>query len=98
MLGGLLFVVVIMNALIDWIQEMKSASIFAGFANMLPPETLVTRNGQQRRIPAAELVLGDVVTVRAGDKVPADLRVIHNRGVKVFGRAASLHHRLFTGV
>lgn len=50
---------------------------------MLPPQCIVVRDGKEREIAAAALVIGDLVKVKGGDKVPADLRIIHCRGLKV---------------
>lgn len=48
----------------------------AALANLLPPKCLVVRDGKERHMPAEELVAGDVVKLHAGDRVPADIRII----------------------
>ncbi len=50
---------------------------------MLPPEAMVRRGGDVSKVPAASLVVGDIVCVVAGDKVPADIRVVKCHEFKV---------------
>ncbi|KAJ1911429.1 hypothetical protein H4219_005946 [Mycoemilia scoparia] len=57
-------------------QDWSTSRIMSSITGLLPLETLVTRNGQKQSVLAAELVVGDLVHVKAGDKVPADLRLI----------------------
>merc|ERR1712137_1108099 len=53
------------------------------FKNLVPQYALVRRNGEKVTIPAVELTLGDVVEVKFGDRIPADLRVLESRNFKV---------------
>jgi len=64
-------------------QENKAENMMAQFANMLPPNAQVVRDGQVMSIPARELVIGDVVILKSGDKIPADCRVFYNSSMKV---------------
>eukprot|EP01113_Clastostelium_recurvatum_P023603 TRINITY_DN2814_c0_g2_i2.p1 TRINITY_DN2814_c0_g2~~TRINITY_DN2814_c0_g2_i2.p1 ORF type:complete len:882 (+),score=222.79 TRINITY_DN2814_c0_g2_i2:1433-4078(+) len=65
-------------------QESKSASIMDGFASMTPQMCLVLRDGADlSEIPAADLVVGDIVYVRPGDKVPADIRILASQNFRV---------------
>ena len=75
--------VIIATALYSFSQQQSSGKIFKSFRNMIPQETLVLRDGQQKRIPADQLVLGDVVMCRGGERIPADIRIIHCEGMKV---------------
>ena len=50
---------------------------------MVPQQALVFRNGEKQSIAARELVLGDIVEVKGGDRIPADLRIFHVAGMKV---------------
>ncbi|GFZ87563.1 HAD-IC family P-type ATPase [Nesterenkonia alkaliphila] len=70
----ILFVVVI-NATVGFLQEGKAERALEGIRDMLSPSASVLREGTWRTIPADNLVPGDVVRLRAGDKVPADLRL-----------------------
>ncbi|CAK5279227.1 unnamed protein product [Mycena citricolor] len=72
-LGGILIAVAFLNAFIDWYQTQKSEAILASFLAMIPPSCHVVRDGSITAIPAADLVKGDVVLLRSGDKTPADL-------------------------
>ena len=64
-------------------QEAKSAKIMESFKNLVPQYAVVRRNGEKITVKAAELTLGDIVDIKFGDRVPADLRVIEARGFKV---------------
>jgi magnesium-transporting ATPase (P-type) len=72
---GVILGVVLINAIIGFIQEGKAEQALDAIRNMLSPKALVLRDGQRRTIPAEELVPGDIVFLQAGDKVPADLRL-----------------------
>ncbi|KAJ3062448.1 hypothetical protein HDU98_001690 [Podochytrium sp. JEL0797] len=82
-LGAILLFVAVMNAFIEFYQEQKSAAILDSFLNLIPTLCYVIRDGQTQQISAKELVLGDVVVVRSGDKVPADLFIIGATELKV---------------
>merc|ERR1719330_1844654 len=82
-LGIVLTAVVTVTGIFSYYQESKSAKIMESFKNLVPQEALVRRNGEKITIPALELTLGDVVEVKFGDRVPADLRVLEARGFKV---------------
>jgi sodium/potassium-transporting ATPase subunit alpha len=59
----------------------------ASITGMIPAETLVLRDGHQKRVPAADLVVGDIVFLTLGNKVPADLRILHCSGDLKFDRS-----------
>jgi magnesium-transporting ATPase (P-type) len=67
--------VVVLNALLGFIQEGKAEKALDSIRNMLSAEARTVRGGEARMIPADELVPGDVVLLESGDKVPADLRL-----------------------
>lgn len=50
---------------------------------MVPETTTALRGGHLQPVPASQLVVGDIVRLKAGDKVPADYRVIYNESMKV---------------
>ena len=64
------------------------------FKNLVPQYAIVRRNGEKITVKAAELTLGDIVEIKFGDRVPADLRVIESRGFKVKCNPSSLQWRL----
>jgi len=73
--AAIIFGVVILNALLGFIQEGKAEKALESIRNMLSAEARTMRNGEARMVPAEELVPGDVVLLESGDKVPADLRL-----------------------
>ena len=64
-------------------QESKSSKIMESFANMVPQYALCIRDGEKLNIKAEELTVGDVIDVKFGDRVPADIRVVEAKGFKV---------------
>ncbi|WP_281352662.1 HAD-IC family P-type ATPase [Skermanella pratensis] len=75
--------VVVINALIGFIQEGKAEQALDAIRDMLSPNAAVIRDGRRRTIPAEELVPGDLVQLASGDKVPADLRLIAARNLQI---------------
>lgn len=75
--------VVVVNALIGFIQEGKAEKALDAIREMLSPTASVIREKERQTIPANQLVPGDVVLLEAGDKVPADLRLINAHGLIV---------------
>nr|CAB3224447.1 sodium/potassium-transporting ATPase subunit alpha-3-like [Phallusia mammillata] len=82
-LGMVLALVVIVTGCFQYYQESKSSKIMESFKNMVPQHALVIRNGEKSQLLAENLVLGDIVEVKGGDRIPADLRVISAHGMKV---------------
>ena len=75
--------VVIVNALLGFIQEGKAEKALDSIRNMLSAEAMAVREGNTRMIPAEELVPGDVVLLQSGDKVPADIRLGEVKNLRV---------------
>merc|ERR1712073_245298 len=82
-LGIVLTAVVTVTGIFSYYQESKSAKIMESFKNLVPQYALVRRNGEKVTIPAAELTLGDIVEIKFGDRLPADIRVLEARQFKV---------------
>ena len=80
--AGVIFGVVLVNALIGYVQEGKAEAALAALAGSLAAEAMVLREGGKRRLPAHALVPGDVVLLAAGDRVPADLRLCETHGLR----------------
>ena len=74
--------VVLLNAVLGFVQEGKAEGALDALRSMMVPECLVIRDGEQQRIPARNLVPGDIVVMEGGDKIPADVR---------FFEASNLH-------
>lgn len=75
--------VVVINGLVGFIQEGKAADALESIRGMLSPESEVRRDGSWATVPSAEVVPGDIVKLRAGDKVPADLRLLTATSLRV---------------
>ncbi|HCM9485151.1 cation-transporting P-type ATPase [Enterobacter kobei] len=75
--------VAIVNALIGHIQESNAEKSLQSIRNMLSSEAVVVRQGNHETIPTTALVPGDIVVIRAGDRIPADLRVIEAHNLRV---------------
>ena len=71
----LILVIVIVNAFVGVIQEQKAENTLAALKSSVEPFASVIRNGKHEKIRIHELVVGDVVTLKTGDKVPADIRL-----------------------
>jgi calcium-translocating P-type ATPase len=80
---GVILAVVIVNAVIGFVQEGRAEQAMAALRDMLAPRAAVMRDGERQSVPAGELVPGDIAMLEAGDKVPADLRLIDVAGLTV---------------
>lgn len=76
--GIIIAVIVVLNAIIGFVQEHKAENAMESLKNMTKPETEVMRDGELIRIKSKNLVVGDIVVLEAGDIVPADLRLIES--------------------
>jgi magnesium-transporting ATPase (P-type) len=81
--AGVIFGVVTVNALIGFLQEGKAEDALRGIRNLLSPQALVVRDDHLIIADASQLVPGDLVNLQAGDRVPADLRLIHIKGLQI---------------
>jgi magnesium-transporting ATPase (P-type) len=73
--------VVLANAAIGFIQEGKAENALRAISEMLAPKAVVMRDGERRTIEGEQLVPGDIVLLEAGDRVPADLRLLDVHGL-----------------
>ena len=78
-----MIIVANINAFIEFYQESKSAALLESFLNMIPAKCMCIRDGKLSQLDAADLVPGDVVFVRMGDKTPADMFVFSASDCKV---------------
>lgn len=81
--SGVIFGVVLVNAIIGFVQESKAENALAVLADTMVAEAMVLREAEKRKIPSTELVVGDIILLQAGDKVPADLRLLSLRDLQV---------------
>ncbi|MBX3746601.1 MAG: cation-transporting P-type ATPase [Verrucomicrobiae bacterium] len=75
--------VVVLNATIGFLQEGKAEQALAGIRRMLSPHAVARRDGGWTEIEAVDLVPGDIVRLKSGDRVPADLRLIEANNLRI---------------
>ncbi|MGB4109083.1 MAG: HAD-IC family P-type ATPase, partial [Desulfomonilia bacterium] len=80
---AVILAVVIINAVVGFVQEGKAEKALESIRAMLSVSTVVRRDGHESEINVNELVPGDVVLLKSGDRVPADLRVLKSRNAQV---------------
>jgi len=80
--AGIIFGVVVLNALLGFIQEGRAEKALESIRNMLSAEARTLRGGETRMTPAEQLVPGDVVLLESGDKIPADLRLVEAKNLR----------------
>ena len=78
-----IFSCVLINAIMGFIQEMKSENAINSLKTMTSSKVQVKRNGVWNEIDTSELVVGDIISLDAGDKVPADARILEAVSLKV---------------
>ncbi|MGE0823314.1 MAG: cation-transporting P-type ATPase [Candidatus Binatia bacterium] len=81
--AGVIFGVVLVNAVVGFIQEARAENAIAALARVVTTEATVVRDRRKRRLPSRELTRGDVVLLASGDKVPADVRLLKVRDLQV---------------
>lgn len=81
--SGVIVGVVVINAIIGFIQEGKAEKALDAIRNMLSQQAMVKRDGLFINLPADQLVPGDVVLLQSGDKVPADVRLFKTRELRI---------------
>lgn len=82
-LGVLLLLVVFFTCYETYSQEAKSDELMEKFRAMVPLAATCIRDGELQQVKAEELVIGDIVCFTAGDKIPADCRIIQTKDMKV---------------
>jgi len=82
-LGIVLTAVVVVTGCFSYYQEAKSSKIMESFKSLVPQFALVIRDNEKKPVHAEELVVGDLIEVKFGDRIPADVRVISAHGLKV---------------
>ena len=81
--AAVIFAVVLVNSVIGFIQEGKAEQAMETIRGMLAPHATVLRDGKRHSIDSRELVPGDIVLLEAGDRVPADIRLLRTHGLQV---------------
>lgn len=80
---GVIVAVVVLNAVIGFVQEGRAESALAAIRSLIDPQCTVLRGGQRQRLQADALVPGDIVLLEAGDRVPADLRLLKAASLRI---------------
>lgn len=81
--SGVIVGVVLVNAIVGFIQEGRALEAISALARTLTPRAVVLRAGGRKTIPSTQLVPGDVVLLQSGDRVPADLRLVRIRDLQI---------------
>ena len=81
--SGVIFGVVIINVIIGYIQEVKAQEAIESLKKMMNTEAVVIRDGQKVSISSIDLVPGDIVLLESGSKVPADMRLLEAKDLRV---------------
>ncbi len=81
--AGVIAGVIVINAIVGFVQEGKAEAALEAIRTMLSLSALVLRGGERHSLPAEQLVPGDVVLLASGDKVPADLRLLEARNLRI---------------
>jgi magnesium-transporting ATPase (P-type) len=80
--SGVILGVVVIIVIIGFVQEGQAERALEAVRGMLAPKARVMRDGRARQIPADEIVVGDVVLLQAGDRVPVDVRLIKTKNLQ----------------
>ncbi len=80
--GFIILAIVVINAIIGFVQELKAEREMKALLSMSEPEAKVKRNSEIVKVHSSELVVGDVVLLEAGDIVPADMRLFESANLK----------------
>lgn len=78
-----IMIIVVINAILGCFQEYRAERSLEALRKMTAPEARVLRNGREQKVNAASLVPGDIVCLEAGDKVPADVRIIESSNLEI---------------
>jgi magnesium-transporting ATPase (P-type) len=81
--AAVIVAVVLVNALVGFVQEGKAEKALEAMQRLIAPRAAVLRDGARRSVPAQSLVPGDVALLEAGDRVPADLRLLDAHGLRI---------------
>ncbi len=73
-----ILIVVLINAIVGFVQEYRAEKAMEKLKGLISAEAVVIRDGQEQKVTAGDLTLGDIVLLEEGDKVPADLRIVES--------------------
>ena len=76
-------VIVLFAVFLGFVQEFRAERAIEALREMAAPTATALRDGQEMEIPARDLVPGDVIVLRAGDRVPADVRLVESVNLQI---------------
>ncbi|HEX6291702.1 MAG TPA: cation-translocating P-type ATPase [Herpetosiphonaceae bacterium] len=80
--GLVIFSIVLLNGVLGYVQEMRAEQAVAALRAMSAAQAVVVRDGQRQRMPATELVPGDLILIEEGDTIPADARLVQSTALQ----------------
>lgn len=80
--SGVIFGVVLINAIVGYLQEGKAEAALRAILSMTRTRCMVVRDGMRLEVDSEALVPGDVVSIQAGDRIPADIRIFYCKGLR----------------
>lgn len=81
--SAVIFGVILVNAIIGFVQEYKAKQAINSLKNMLNTKTTIIRDGKKSLVLSSEITFGDIVILNSGDKIPADLRLLEVKNLKI---------------
>lgn len=81
--GLVVLAVVVVNSIIGFLQEFKAGQAIEALSSMVPQNATVIRDGIVMTIPVSQIVPGDIVQLAAGDRIPADMRLVQQKNLQV---------------
>lgn len=82
-----IMVIVLLAGILGFVQEFKAGKAIESLKKMAAPNAHIIRDGVEKIIPASEIVVGDILLVKTGDKIPADARIIESVNLKIIEAA-----------
>ena len=82
-LGWAIFAVIVINGIFSFWQEFRAEKAIDALQQLIPHDASALRDQQRRRIPASELVYGDIIFLEEGDMIPVDARIIEASELRV---------------
>ncbi|KAI8840273.1 hypothetical protein BC829DRAFT_446995 [Chytridium lagenaria] len=96
-IGGTLICVAVVNASIEFYEVSKIAAIIQSFSAMIPHKTQCIRSSTLQSVPASDLVPGDVIFLKLGDRIAADAVVFSSTDLKVDNSTLTVNQKLWNG-
>ena len=81
--GYVILGVIIVVVFVGFVQEYRAERAINSLKQMIMPISIVIRDGKEKEIPSKEIVQGDIIVLRSGEKVPADCVVLEQKDLKV---------------